>query len=168
LPEAILGRETHFRFTRGHLRQHSRSYLPRPTTLILERRLSPPYGQVRCYHMSRESICSGTSPMGLDPHGWVPDPHVCNLDPLRGLGPPHIQTIPPSRELNPLYGVQVANKGSRCSRAQHATRPYSGPTHGSGDTTWPLAHGANLHMETRPQPALNARRPRRALTKRRA
>jgi hypothetical protein len=30
--------------------------------------------------------------MNLDPHGWVLDPHVRNLDPLEGPGPLRIQT----------------------------------------------------------------------------
>jgi hypothetical protein len=38
----------------------------------------------------------------------------------------------------PPYGIRVTNKGSRCSREEHAPMPYSGPMQGPGDVTWPL------------------------------
>jgi hypothetical protein len=58
--------------------------------------------------------------------------------PLEGLGLPRIQIGPLSRDPNPPYGVRVANKGSLCSKAGHAPRPYSGPRKRSNDATWPL------------------------------
>jgi hypothetical protein len=40
------------------------------------------------------------------PHRWVPNPHVRNLDPLKGPGPPRIQTRLPSSDLDPSYGAR--------------------------------------------------------------
>jgi hypothetical protein len=99
---------------------------------------------------------------GSRPLWWVPDPHVRSLYPLgrsrtstyKNCPPP-----PPVRIRTFSYRARAANTGSQCFRAEHALRLYSRP--GKGLVT-PRGHwtdGANLCMEARPQPTLNARRP---------
>jgi hypothetical protein len=122
---------------------------------------------------------------GSRPLWWVPDPHVRSLYPLgrsrtatsprwRGAAggagpvpPGKGQDLPVSKGPPPppvrirtfSYRARAANTGSQCFRAEHALRLYSRP--GKGLVT-PRGHwtdGANLCMEARPQPTLNARRP---------
>jgi hypothetical protein len=102
--------------------------------------------------------------MGLDSHGLVPDPMYLVRTPWKiQPGSPRIQTGSPSRDPDPPYGVWVAIRGSRCFRAELALG--STPDPGMGVVT-PCGRWAQGAKD--PQPALDARRLRRTLTKCRA
>jgi hypothetical protein len=69
--------------------------------------------------------------MGLDPHGWVLNPHVRSPDPPRKSRTYMYTNRAP-------YGVWVPNRGVRCLRAEDAPRLYFGSRQGFGDTTCSL------------------------------
>jgi hypothetical protein len=112
--------------------------------------------------MSREAIYSRTSPTGppctqFGPPWKFQDLHVYKPDPPSWIQPslPRMGSGSPTRSLDtPGQNMPL---GPTLDLGRGPMTPHG---------RW--AHGANLRMEARPQPALNARQPRRALTKRRA
>jgi hypothetical protein len=80
---------------------------------------TPPHGQVRSRHVSREGDTLHGVNSGPEPHARAPDPWIYILDPKDGPEPPDIQSGPPRLvpdphvcKLDPWNGIRTLRMGS--------------------------------------------------------